>query len=186
MRAFNSATASADSGSPGAPLDPGKLIELARRSGPGPGRQATPSLDPLTSLDSLDPQSLIALNPHLDGHDLLLLSRKLMAFNAISGPRVGDGVLVPEKKNNLGRRIALMGDAAFQATPPYVAGSFYLGNGCVSYSGSLDEPLPLDRLVDAGYLCSQRFWFYRQDLVKTHNTTHAYLRVRVFALRASD
>jgi len=185
MYTFHSATASPDPGSPGAPPDPGKLIELARRSGPGHDRQATPSLDPLISLDSLDPHSLIVLNPHLDGHDLLLLSHKLMAFNAISGPRVGDVVLVPEKKTR-GRRIALIGDAAFQPTPPYVAGSFYLGNGCVSYSGSLDDPFPLDRLADAGYLCSQRFWFYRQDLVKTHNTTHAYLRVRVFTLRERE
>lgn len=59
-------------------------------------------------------------------------------------------------------------------------GSFYLGDGYVSFSGSLEPSLPYSSLVDTGDMHDGAVWFFHHDYHQAHNGVSAVAKFRVW------
>jgi hypothetical protein len=66
-------------------------------------------------------------------------------------------------------------------------GSFFLmGNGLADSSGSLNEAIPHDRLVDTGGKTSARFRFFHHNQAQAHNGVYFSLPVPLFRYIEED
>src|SRR5262245_11223582 len=81
--------------------------------------------------------------PEMDDRDRAILAERVEALNAIDGPRVGDFVKFP---GDITRRISyIWGDESeldWYRIQTSNGGSWYLGKGYVSFSGSLYVGVP--------------------------------------------
>lgn len=93
----------------------------------------------------------------LDERDLALLTQRQAALDAIPGPRVGDWVEFPD---SIVRRISYLWPADAQTSD---GGSFYLGKGYVSMSGSLYRSVPTASLVRTERTRPGSVWFFHHD-----------------------
>jgi hypothetical protein len=109
----------------------------------------------------------------------IILAERMRAYDAIQGPRVGDWLDTPKGQF----RIAYRMTDAVQPTM-YTAEEnqgFYLG-GAISYSGSLDEPVQLDRLQPTEEKRAALVWFFSENDVRAHNSVYQKADFRVFRL----
>ena len=121
--------------------------------------------------------------PTFDDRDSELLSERVARWNARPGPRVGDFILMLDGTT---RRFAHNWVNSLQTT--YVwrngrqdTGSFYFDrSGYMSMSGSLDDPIPLDQIVDTGELRAGSAWFFHHDWAQAHNGVYVNVMCRVF------
>lgn len=59
-------------------------------------------------------------------------------------------------------------------------GSFYLGDGYVSFSGSLRQGVPFATLADTGDTHDGSVWFFHHDYHQAHNGVDATVKFRVW------
>jgi len=121
------------------------------------------------------------MRPEFDAVDAEILKQRELFFNEVQGPRVGDFLRVPE---GFLRFTHDWGDT-IQTTlradhPCYGDTSFYLSNGCASFSGSLDSGIAKESLHDTGEKKDGSFWFFHHDSAQAHNGVHFKIACRVF------
>lgn len=117
------------------------------------------------------------MRPTFDERDAAILARNMASFDAVDGPRVGDFV-----RHSCGtlRRFSHAWDDAIQ-TADERGGSFYLGDGYTSFSGSLYRGVPRDSLTPTDEKRQGRVWFFHHGFAQAHSGVDAYPEFRVWA-----
>ncbi len=112
-----------------------------------------------------------------------LLENRTAMRDEHPGPRVGDYVLFPDDMPRDGKyerqveRFSHDWEDALQTSP---GGSWYLGNGYASFSGSLNRSIPKVRLEDTGEVRLGSFWFFSNDHARAHNGIDVQAPCRVY------
>ena len=117
-------------------------------------------------------------NAHLDDQDAVILRDRSIALGRLQGVRVGDFIRM---KDGSERRITYHWGERVQTTDHGKAGSFYLGDGYISFSGGLDSAIPLDRVRLIHHIGRLgRVWFFHHDQWRAHNRVDGWLDFRVY------
>lgn len=118
----------------------------------------------------------------LDTNDAQILRQRTAALDTIEGPRCGDFIRFA---NDIERRISHlwteMEDYGMEdAAQTSDGGSFYLGDGYVSFSGALYGGTPIEklRLTEDKKLGS--VWFFHHNVQKAHNGVNTTLPFRIY------
>lgn len=114
------------------------------------------------------------LTPQLDDRDRDLFTARAESYDRIGGPRVGDYV---EFADGVIRRVSHVWDDGVQTSD---GGSFYLGNGYISFSGGLYPSIPFSSLTDTGEKRNGSVWLFHHDWARAHNGVHSEISFRVF------
>ena len=112
--------------------------------------------------------------PTFDERDTEILQAREAAYNARQGPRVGD--FIRRQDGQLARFSHDWGDGLQSSA----GGSFYLGNGYGSFSGSLDPMIPQDRIQPTGELLLGWFWFFHHDFAGAGRGVNCEMLCRVY------
>lgn len=112
----------------------------------------------------------------LDERDAAIFSERFHAYQDIHGPRVGDFVRFAD--GHLERISHHWGDSVQTSE----SGSFYLGKGYCSFSGSLNPAIPLDELEYRADHKRGSVWFFHHDEWRAHNGVNASLDFRVYVV----
>ena len=125
------------------------------------------------------------MRPQFDERDGEILRAKEQAFNAVPGPRVGDFLQTPDGMlrftHDWGESIQTTVHAKH---PCYGDASFYLSDGCASFSGSLDPAIDKAKLCDTGRTEQGSFWFFHHDHPGAERGVYCKMVVRIFELIA--
>lgn len=120
-----------------------------------------------------------------DERDDAILAERVAALDAVEGPRVGDFVRFNE---GTVRRISYIWrdehETAFNVQTSD-GGSFYLGNGYVSMSGSLYSGVKLDTLTLTDETRTGSVWFFHHDMAGQDRGVGARMTFRVFECSGS-
>jgi hypothetical protein len=109
-----------------------------------------------------------------DEKDRKIALARYRAWNRKRGPRVGDFVIIP----GVGyERFAHDWSDGLQTTP---GGSFYLGNGYASMSGSLNPSIPKKMIHRTMEMRQGHFWFFHHDDHMAHNAVGVQMPCRVY------
>jgi hypothetical protein len=117
----------------------------------------------------------------IDERDREMIARRMEALDAIPGPRVGDFVEFP---GNITRRISYIWTSEPETVQTSTGGSYYLGDGYVSMSGSLYAGVPLGTLTDTGQVRDGAVWVFHHDWAAAHNGVDTRVPFRVFRCSA--
>jgi hypothetical protein len=117
--------------------------------------------------------------PRFDQRDEEIKSERVALWNARTGPRVGDFVIMPDGTT---RRFTYAWDDDIQTTSKTYPGdaSFYFAGACCSFSGSLNPGLPKKHLVDTGDVREGAVWFFHHDQARAHNGVRTTIPCRVY------
>ena len=111
-----------------------------------------------------------------------IIATRLAAFNLHHGPRVGDF-------------LALAGHARCPSYTRFthdwgdwlqtggLNGSYYLGSGYLSYSGSLDRGISKADCLPTDEVKPGSLWIFDQDIHQAHNGVNCEAPMRVFTIR---
>lgn len=124
------------------------------------------------------------MRPWFDKRDAAILEERaaLLAANPIN---VGDFVRFAD---GIARRVSYImtesGDDVANSKPEWIqtsdSGSFYLGDGYVSFSGSLYVGVPFASLVDTGDTFDGRVWFFHHDFAMADNGVECSTKFRIW------
>jgi hypothetical protein len=114
------------------------------------------------------------VGPTFDDRDATILAKRVAAFDPTEGPREGDYV---EFSDGVTRRISYVWPSAVQTSD---SGSFYLGNGYMSFSGGLYSTVPTETLTLTDAVREAWAWFFHHDQREAHNSIHVRVPVRVW------
>lgn len=115
------------------------------------------------------------MNPTFDDRDAEILKTRIADRHANNGaPQVGDWVSFADATM---RRIAYIWPDSFQTAE---GGSYYLGQGYTSYSGSLFGSLPLESLTWTNRKQDGPAWFFHHDHAQAHNGVDVVAPFRVW------
>lgn len=112
--------------------------------------------------------------PGLDLLDRAIVAQRLAKFNLRLGPREGDFVAFAD---GVVRRISHDWGDSYQTSD---GGSWYLGEGNTSFSGSLFSSVPGDTLTETGERRKGSVWIFHHDDWRAHNGVHTSVSFRVF------
>lgn len=116
----------------------------------------------------------------LDQRDVSIVAERMAALDAKPGPRVGDFVRFSDGTL---RRISYRWtdgagwDGGCQTSD---GGSYYLGNGYVSMSGSLHPAVPTEQLTPTGERRDGSVWIFHHDIRQAHNGVDVSVPFRVY------
>ena len=116
-----------------------------------------------------------------DERDAEILATREQLFNQVDGPRVGDFLRVADGM----LRFTHDWDDSIQTTVKpghscYGDASFYLSDGYVSFSGSLDPAIDKMKLKDTGEKQKGGFWFFHHNFPGGGRGVHFEMTCRVF------
>lgn len=112
----------------------------------------------------------------LDSRDAEILTSRTAALDARdAGPRCGDYI---RYSDGVLRRVSYVWPDGVQTS---AGGSWYLGNGFCSFSGSLMRSTPLDVLTLTEDTRLGAVWFFHHDHWTAHNSVNADVSFRVYA-----
>jgi len=114
-------------------------------------------------------------NEGLNDKNKAILAEKEKAFDAIPGPRIGDFYI---NENNYSRFTHDWGDS-IQSQYENINGSFYLGNGYVSYSGGLSPAISKVDLELTNGVKEGVFWFFNENMAMANNGIKVWLNCRL-------
>jgi hypothetical protein len=115
-----------------------------------------------------------AMTPEFDERDAFILAGRKEELDKREGPRVGDWIRFADGAE---RRISHDWGDSFQYSE---GGSFYLGNGYVSFSGGLEPGIPADSLKLTSEVKDGDVWFFHHDYQTAHNGVPATIKFRVY------
>jgi len=115
---------------------------------------------------------------NLDPEDNEILKKRLTALNENPGPRVGDFVFM--KGEDKPRRFTYDWGEGIQTTDYGAGGSFYLGDGYVSFSGGLSPSIDKKALLNSGQTRLGRVWFFHHNYACADNGVETEIPFRVF------
>lgn len=119
--------------------------------------------------------------PKFDERDAAILAENTETWNTRPGPRVGDFVRMPDGDM---RRFTYDWSDGLQTTHPRLQDqSFFFGRGYMSFSGSLDSSIPLERIHETNETKEGRVWFFHHNEAKAHNGVYCSVVCRVFEVR---
>jgi hypothetical protein len=107
----------------------------------------------------------------------LLLDRTIK-YDKDTSPRVGDFLLLPNGEYD---RFTYKGGNHLQTGG--ICGSYYLGNGYETYSGSLDRGIKLVDIEFADNFKTGKVWFFNHDIARAHNGVYFEIKQRVYKLK---
>lgn len=116
--------------------------------------------------------------------NLPLFKKREKEYNQIKGIRVGDWV--KEKNGDFSRVTYIWRDEKGKPFQIQTGGqkhsSFYLGDGYMSYSGSLEHGFEPDKekVVQLKDSEDGLVWFFRNDYATAHNSVEYMMKFRVF------
>lgn len=120
-------------------------------------------------------------SPKMEPVDLIprdeeILAARRAALDEVTGPRIGDYVVFTD---GVTRRFAhdWGTDNGIQTCD---GGSFYLGDGYVSMSGSLYGKIPHSSLTLTEQVHDGSVWFFHEDWAKAHNAVHVKIPFRIY------
>lgn len=119
-------------------------------------------------------------HPKFDDTDKEILERREALFNARSGPRVGDFVRFPDGTVD---RFSHDWGETIQTTK---GGSFYLGNGYMSFSGGLDPAIDKADLRPTYEMRGGSCWFFHHNYHAAHNGVDVTIPCRVYEYTGPD
>lgn len=118
--------------------------------------------------------------PKFDERDAEILAERVEAFNERQGPRVGDYVRFAD---DVTRRISYVWrdehETVFNVQTSN-GGTYYLGKGYVSMSGSLFGGVKPDTLTLTDETRDGEVWFFHHDFHTAHNGVDTVTAFRVF------
>lgn len=111
-----------------------------------------------------------------------LLERRSRRREEAGRPLVGDFVIFPDPSAPGGAREERIAhdwgeDTGVQTAP---GGSFYLGDGYASFSGTLNPTVLTEALTPTGEVRTGRFWFFSGDHDRADNGVDAEAPCRVY------
>lgn len=115
-----------------------------------------------------------------DERDAAILTQRVALLDEIDGPRVGDFVRYPDWTVRRISHVWDFGDGDDITVQTSNGGSFYLGAGYVSFSGSLFPGIPGSTLTLTDELAMGAVWFFHHDHHRAHNAVQASVPFRVF------
>jgi hypothetical protein len=98
-----------------------------------------------------------------DDKDKEIAERRLKAYDNNPEPREGDYVIMP---NGSYERFSYVWPESIQTCN---SGTFYLGNGYASMSGSLNSAIPKEKIQITDEKKPGEFWFFHHDFMTAHN-----------------
>ena len=120
-----------------------------------------------------------------DTLDAEILVKREKLFNELEGPRVGDFLSTPE---GMLRFTHDWGDEIQTTVRPSHPcngdASFYLSEGYVSFSGSLNPSIKKNLLEDTGEKQDGSFWFFHHNFAGAGRGVHFRIPCRVFKFAA--
>lgn len=114
------------------------------------------------------------MTAELDERDRVILDERTAALDKHPGIRVGDFVRFADGAT---RRVSYLWPHGAQTSD---GGSYYLGHGYVSMSGSLYSPVKLDTLTLTRETRPGAVWFFHHDHFTAHNGVHANIPFRLY------
>ena len=113
-----------------------------------------------------------------------ILADRIAQLNAITGPRVGDFLRLPRADERAGEftRFTHIWDDTIQ-TGGQVHGSYYLGNGYLSYSGGLDPGIAKSDIIPSEETKDGQVWFFDEGITGPHRGVNFMVPLRVFIVR---
>lgn len=125
--------------------------------------------------------TITVTNDHLDERDQTILAHRLELLNARSEPRVGDFVRFAD---GIVRRFSHIWDWDDDDDEPLLqssdSGSYYLGDGYVTMSGTLHPCVPASSLTLTDETRHGDVWFFNHDFHTAHNSVAALVEFRVY------
>jgi len=109
-----------------------------------------------------------------DQKDQLILIRNLLAWNKRFEPRVGDFVKLAD--GSVHRFSHDWGDSLQHSK----GGSWYFGEGFMSFSGSLEPSIPIGKLKATDETRMGACWFFHGDWHRAHSAVYASVECRVY------
>ncbi len=106
-----------------------------------------------------------------------ILEERVAHYNEKEGVRVGDWIR--EKDGKMTRATYIWWDGQVQ-NGGHEYGAFYLGDGYISYSGSLDEGYKKEQLRETDEMKDGLIWFFKNDIWMAHNGIEYKVPFRVF------
>jgi hypothetical protein len=130
--------------------------------------------------------------PEFDDRDAEILAHREAAWNARSGPRVGDYVILQnglydrftydmKDKIQVGGGLSLNND--MRTDGGY---GFYLGDGYADYSGGLNPPVPKSHLELTEETRDGGFWFFHHGSAGANRGVYFKIRCRVYRLHDNE
>lgn len=110
--------------------------------------------------------------------DIQMFEERIAAFNKVSGPRVGDYLQLWDGSYT---RFTHAWDDGIQTGGG--GGSYYIGNGYLSYSGGLDPSVRYSLIQPTEETKTGTVWAFHNDHRKAHNGVYYQLEFRVFKLK---
>lgn len=121
------------------------------------------------------------MRPEFDNVDAEILKERELSFNRMKGPRVGDFLRTPEGFLRFTHDWVNRIQTTVRPSHPCNGdASFYLGDGHVSFSGSLDSAIAKESLRDTSQKQEGSFWFFHHDSAQAHNGVYFRIACRVF------
>lgn len=112
--------------------------------------------------------------------DLKLLNSYLTEFKKDTKPRVGDYIVLP---NETTQRITVLHRSSGKLQANDIQGSFYLGNGYISFSGTCGMDMyEIQTLQPTGKTKEGWVWTFSQNNRTANNAVYAALPFRIFRL----
>lgn len=118
--------------------------------------------------------------PKFDERDAEILAERIAEYDARQGPRVGDYVRFAD---DVTRRISYVWRDEHEtvfSVQTSTGGSYYLGKGYVSMSGSLFGGVKPDTLTLTDETRDGGVWFFHHDWHTAHNGVDVTVPFRVF------
>lgn len=106
-----------------------------------------------------------------------ILDERLEHYNQIEGVRVGDWIR--EKDGTMTRATHIWDDGQVQNGGNKYS-SYYLGDGYLEYSGSLDHGYYKNQLEPTDEMEDGSIWFFKNDFATAHNGIDYIVPFRVF------
>jgi len=118
------------------------------------------------------------MNPEIDERDKEILQHRLNEWSTRNGPRIGDWCEMLD--GSLRRFTHDWGDSIQVTSSLTGLGSFYFGDGYMSYSGGLNRAINKEQLVDTGKTINGPVWFFHHDYWMAHNGVYFKVPCKVY------
>ncbi len=124
-----------------------------------------------------------------DERDAEIVARRAAAMSLNTRPQSGDWVIFADGTE---RRVSHVWDWAADDDGPALysiqtsdGGSWYLGDGNASFSGSLHPGTPGETFTDTGETRPGSVWVFHHDIHRAHNGVGAMVEFRVWRTTAT-